>query len=153
MTQRNPISEPFHLTSADGGNTAADGSVNAWSNIWKYKVPRGTTIILSPGNTFACFLEDTGPAEIGDRDARVQILVRDPAESQEIQAFGPALYVASKEQQDMDLMATLRLPEPLHVPARYWIIIQAYDGVVIDASDSFYDIGCHRIREQVGAGV
>ena len=153
MTQKNPISEPFHLTSADAGNTAADGTADAWSNIWKYRVPRGTTIILSEGNPFTCYLEDDSPAEIGDRDARVQIFVRDPAENQEIQVYGPALYIASKEQQDMDLMAFLRVASPIHVPARYWIIIQAYDAVAIDASDSFYDIGCHRIREGVGAHV
>ena len=40
------ISEPFHLTAADPGNTEADGTANAWSDIWKYQVPRGTTIFL-----------------------------------------------------------------------------------------------------------
>ena len=91
-------------------------------------------------------MEDTAPAEIGDKDSKVRIFVRDPAEGAEILVFGPALYIHSKEQQDQDLMARLRIAEPLHVPSRYWIIIQAYDGVAIDASDSFYDMYCHRIR-------
>ena len=154
MAQRTePIQEPFHLTASDPGNTAADGTANTWSDIWKFQVPRGTHIVLSRGNTFACFLEDDSPAEIGDLDSKIRIVIRDPGESSDRLVFGPALYKHSKEFQDKDLMARLRIPEAVHVPSRYWIVIQGYDGAVIDASDSDYDLYCHRIRVGVGAHV
>ena len=147
------ITEPFHLTSSDPNNTAADGTASAWSDIWKYQVPRGTTIVLSRGDTFSAYLEDTAPAEIGDLDSKVQILIRDPGEAADRLVYGPAPYIRSKEQQDQDLMGRLRLTEPLTIPPRYWIVIQAYDGVAIDASDSFYDLYCRRVRQGVGAHV
>ena len=149
MPENEVIQEPFHLTAGDPGNTEGDGSANNWADIWKYQVPRGTEIILSRGNTFSCYLEDGVPAEIGDRDAKVRIQVRDPAEGSDLLVYGPALYMASKEQQDDDLIPRLRLPEPLRVPSRYWIVISAYDGATIDASDSYYDLFCHRVRKGV----
>lgn len=144
------ITEPFHLTSSDPNNTEADGSASAWSDIWKYQVPRGTTLMLSKGDTFACYLEDDSPAEIGDLDNKIQILIRDPGESADRLVYGPAPYIRSKEQQDQDLMARLRNEEPIIVPARYWLVIQGYDGAVIDASDSFYDLYIRRVRQGVG---
>ena len=150
MPDQNMITEPFHLTSSDPNNTEADGVANTWTDIWKYQVPRGTTIILSKGDTISMYLEDTGPAEIGDLDNKVQILVRDPGETGDRLVFGPAPYIRVKEQQDQDLMARLRLVEPLIIPARYWIVFQAYDGVVIDASDSYYDFYVRRVRQGVG---
>ena len=143
------ITEPFHLTSADPNNTETDGVANAWTDIWAYQVPRGTTLMLSKGDTFACYLEDTGPAEIGDLDSKVQIVIRDPGQTGDRQVYGPAPYIRSKEQQDQDLMARLRNEVPIVVPPRYWIVIQAYDGVVIDASDSFYDLYIRRVRQGV----
>ncbi len=83
----------------------------------------------------------------------MQILIRDPGEAGERLVYGPAPYIRVKEQQDQDLMARLRLSEPIIVPPRFWIVIQAYDGVAIDASDSFYDLYVRRIRQGVGAHV
>ena len=143
------ILEPFHLTSGDAGNTEGDGTANAWADIWKYQVPRGTEIVLSPGDTFSCYLEDGSPAEIGDRDAKVRIQVRDPAEGSDILVFGPSLYIHSKEQQDDDLIARLKIRESMRVPSRYWIVISAYDGATIDASDSYYDLYLKRVRKGV----
>ena len=149
MPETDLILEPFHLSSADGGNTEGNGTVNTWSDIWKYQVPRGTEIVLSRGDTFSCYLEDTAPAEIGDKDSKVRIQVRDPAEGSDILVYGPALYIHSKEFQDDDLIARLKIPKPRRVPSRYWIVISAYDGVVIDASDSYYDLYCNRVRKGV----
>ena len=141
---------PFHLTSGDAGNAESDGTASAWSDIWKYTVPRGTEIILSNGSIFSCYLEDTAPAEIGDRDNKLKIEVRDPAESAVELVYGPNPYVRSKEFQDDDSKARLRLSQPISVPARYLIVISAYDGVSIDASDSYYDLLVQRIQRSVG---
>ena len=144
-----PEMKPFHLTSNDGGNTETDGVANAWSDIWKFVVPRGTEIILTPGSLFSCFLEDTGPAEIGDQDNKVKIEVRDPAEASAELVYGPNPYLRSKEFQDNDLKATLKITGPISVPSRYLIVISAYDGTAIDASDSYYDLLVQRIQRGV----
>lgn len=142
------IVEPLHLTNNDSNLTRADGTASTWSDIWKYQVPRGTELIISPGDTFAAYLEDAS-AEVSDRTAKVKIEVRDPAEGEASLAFGPSAYQSVKEFQDDDLVARLRLLEPLRVPSRYWVVISVYDDGAIDESDSAFDLVIHRARAGV----
>ena len=139
---------PYHLTSDDAGNTEADGVANTWTDLWKYAVPRGTTIQLSPASTFSAYLEDTS-AVIGDLDNKVKIEIRDPAEAGAELVYGPNQYIRSKEFQDADLKAFLRLLGVVEVPSRYLIVISAYDGVIIDVSDSYYDLLVQREQRPV----
>lgn len=143
------IIEPFHLTNSDPNVTKANGTANAWADIWKYQVPRGTELILAPGDTFSTYLEDTSPAQVGDRTAKVKIEVRDPAEGESSLMLGPQAYQSVKEFQDEDLIARLKLVEPVRVPSRYWVVIAAYDDATIDASDSAFDLYIHRARAGV----
>ncbi len=145
------IMEPFHLLNSDSNISETDGSANSWEDIWKYQVPRGTELVLSPGDPLSVYLEDTSPAEVGNHSAKVEVVMRDPAERENTLIAGPAAYIAVKEFQDDDLIFRLKLLEPLRVPSRYWLVIRAYDDATIDASDSAFDLFIHRARAGVTA--
>ena len=144
--------EPFHLTNNDANLTVVDGTANSWTDIWKFQVPRGTEIVLAPGDTLSTYLEDDSPAEVEDRTCRVKIEIRDPAEGEVFLVYGPYHYLRSKEFQDDDLKARLRMLEPFRVPARYWVALSVYDDGAIDESDSAFDLYIHRARAGVAAG-
>ena len=148
MLQEQGELRPYHLTDDDSGNAAADGSAAAWADIWKYTVPRGTMIVLSPSSIFSAYLEDAS-AVIGNNDNKIKIEVRDPAESSVELVYGPNPYIKSKEFQDADLKAHLRVTGIIEVPSRYLIVISVYDGGVIDASDSYYDLLVSRVQRPV----
>lgn len=131
---------PFHINQDDGNITEADGVAATWSDIWKYRVPQGCGIVLQAGDQLSCYLEDTAPLEVGNDDCYVKIEVRDPSEQDVKLAFGPAVYQKVKEFQDRKSIAKLVLVAPLKVLARQWIVLVAKDGVVIDASDSHFDL-------------
>jgi hypothetical protein len=143
------VLEPFHLLSSDVNMSVQDGTANAWVDIWKYQVPRGTEIILSPGDQFSAYIEDASTV-VGNKTCSIRIFVRDPAEGEETIVYGPNFYERSKEQQDDDLIARLRMLEAMRVKPRYWIVVSAKDDGTIDASDSFFDLYCHRARATVG---
>lgn len=146
MTTRTPtpIDEPFHLTDNDPNITETDGTANTWSDLWKYQVPVGTALRLAADNTFAAYIEDAS-AEIGNSDAQVRIRVRDPAETENIVVYGPALYLKSKEFQDRPLKAHLGVQEYI-VRERHWLVFECKDNGTIDASDSYFELLTSRIR-------
>ena len=143
------LTDPFHLTQADPNVTVADGTANTWSDLWKYQVPIGVSHVIQTGHTFAAYLEDTSPAEVGNSTCRVQVEIRDPAEQDSRIVYGPGLYLRVKEFQDRDLMARLVTPEQLVVAERYWIVVRAIDDATIDASDSYFELLISRARNKV----
>lgn len=131
---------PFHITQEDGNITETDGVAATWTDLWKYRVPQGTEIHLQAGDFLSAYLEDTVPLEVGNDDCYVKLEVRDPSEQDVKLAFGPCVYQRIKEFQDRNTKARLTLPAPMKVTSRQWIVLVAKDGVVIDASDSHFDL-------------
>lgn len=143
------LTDPFHLTQADGNITEADGTANSFSDIWKYQVPIGVSHVIRTGDTFSAYLEDSSPAQVGNATCRVQIEVRDPAEQDKMVVLGPMLYLKVKEFQDMQLVAKIRIPTDVIVGERYWIVVMVRDDGTIDASDSYFDLNISRARARV----
>lgn len=138
---------PFHLTDDNPQITEADGTADVFSDLWKYQVPGGTEVVVEPGDTFFAYLEDTSPAEVGDSTARIEIVVRDPAEQDNDTIYGPALYLRSKEKQDRQKMAKIR--RSITVPGDHFIVIRARDDGTIDASDSYFELNVHQRRATI----
>ncbi len=136
---------PFHITQADGNITEADGVAATWSDIWKYQVPQGSGLILEAGDLISMYLEDTAPAEVGDADCYVRLEVRDASEQDVKRVFGPALYVKVKEFQNRNTIARLQVSAPVKLYPRQWLVLVAKDAVVIDASDSYFDLFTSKI--------
>jgi len=135
-----PKLAPFHINQADGNITEVDGIAATWSDIWTYEVPLGGGIIFQAGDTIAAYLEDTAPAEVGAYDCYVKLEVRDPSGLSILQVFGPSLYNQIKEFSNRNTIARLGVSEPVKVYPRQKIVLCAKDAVVIDASDSYFDL-------------
>ena len=146
------VEDPFRLYNGDPNITEADGVAATWSDVWKYQVPIGSTLILKPTNTLAAYLEDSSPAECGASTCEVRVEKRDSSESDVVIVFGSDLYITVKEFQEVPLMARLSVPEEgLLVNEREWLVIMVKDDATLDASDSYFEIRTAKIRKTLGA--
>jgi hypothetical protein len=139
-----PVKKPFVITQDDGNITEADGTVDTWSDIWKYQAPQGTGIILETGNTFSVYLEDAS-AEVGNDTCYVKIEHRDPSGQDRKNVWGESLYYRAKEFQEISKLAVIRLNEPFKVYPREWIVIMVKDDGTIDASDSYFELRTSKV--------
>lgn len=130
--------------------TRSDGVADTWSDIWKYQVPRGTELIVSPGDTFAVYLEDAS-AEVGNNDCQVKIEARNTVGSEVTNLLGPANYRVLKEFQDRDLMYRIRASDVVRVPSRYFLVVSVKDDGAIDESDSRFTLHIHQVYSGVGS--
>ena len=140
MTQQR--TRPFHLHQGNSNLTRSDGTASTWVDIWKYQVPRGTTLMIAPGDTFSAYLEDAS-AEVGNHTAKIEVVVRDPAERENTLVLGPVHYLSVKEFQDDDLIYRIGLLSHIEVPPRYWVVVRVYDDGAIDESDSQFNLYVH----------
>ena len=135
-------------TTAIPAGNRANGVATKWSDVWKYQVPTGQAHILKPGHHFSAYLEDAG-AVVGDGTCRLKIVIRDQSEQDEKSIYGPALYVASKEFQDRDLMAVLALQSDLAIEEKFFIVIQGYDDATITEANCYFKLETVRIRSSI----
>lgn len=142
MGEKSAVLIPFHITEQDGNITeGSDGTTGVWGDVWKYQVPQGTGIILQAGDQLSAFLsDDTSPTEVGRYDCYVKLVVRDPAEQDELLVYGPALYNRIREFQDRNKILKLAIGAPIKVKARQWIVIAAKDVGTIDVSECYFDL-------------
>lgn len=146
------IEQPFRLLNSNSNITEADGTASQWSDLWSYQVPNGTTLIIMPHHTFAAYLEDSSPAEVGDATCRIKVEKRDPSGSDVVLLYGPKLYLASKEFQEKSKMARFGVPaEGVVVGERQLLVISAYDDGTIDASDSYFEAHIGQLRKAINA--
>ncbi|MBW2596600.1 MAG: hypothetical protein JRC93_11640 [Deltaproteobacteria bacterium] len=135
-------------TTAIPAGSRSDGTASKWSDIWKYQVPTGQAHILKPGHHFSAYLEDAS-AEVGNGTCRIKIVVRDQSEQDEKAIYGPALYVASKDFDDITKMAKLALQNDLAIEEKFFIVLQVYDDGAIDESDSYFNLETIRVRSSI----
>ena len=152
------IEQPFRLYQRDPVVAYADGVIATWSDIWKYQVPVGVSLILKPNHTFACYLyESTTPGECTPTNTMVKIEKRDSSESDVMKTFLD-LYIACREFRDKSTMARLQVPaEGLIVNEREFLVISVYDpdGAVDEAGaaggDSYFELNIAKVRKALGA--
>ena len=144
--------ETWKLTSADTvaipAANRSDGTANQWTDIWKYQVPVGQAHVLRPQHLLSAYLEDAS-TQVSNGTCQIKIVVRDQSEQDEKTIYGPALYVASKEFQDRDLMATLGLKGDVIVEERFFIVVMVKDDGAIDESDSYFKLEMIRVRRGI----
>ena len=152
------IEQPFRLYQDDPVIAVADGTAATWSDIWKYQVPVGVSLILKPSHTFACYLyESTSPGQCTQTNTMVKIEKRDASESSVTKAFLD-LYKTCTEFQERSKMARLQVPEEgLIINEREYLVISVYDpdGAVDEAGaaggDSYFELHIAKVRKALGA--
>lgn len=151
------IEQPFTLYQDDPVISVADGTAATWSDIWKYQVPVGTSLILKPNHTFAAYLwETTHDTECTQHNTMVKIEKRDSSESAVEKVYAD-LYKACIEFQDHDTMARLQVPaEGVIINEREFLVISVYDpdGAVDEAGgtlDCYFELRIAKVRKALGA--
>lgn len=151
------IEQPFKLNQADPVISAADGVADTWSDIWKYQVPVGTSLILKRNHTFACYLDEgTGSTEAGAQEASIRIEKRDASESDVEIVFGPKLYVSCKNFTPFNRVAKFNVPgEGTIINEReYLVVVILNDAILTSASTSYYcyfEMQIAKVRKALGA--
>ena len=146
------IEQPFRLYQDDPVIAVADGVANTWSDIWKYQVPIGVTLILKPEHTFALYLAVSGPTVVGDSTCQVKIEKRDASDSDTIILYGPQLYINSKEFQAKQSMAHLQVAsDGVVINEREYLVIAAKDDGTISETVCYFELRIAKIRKALGA--
>ena len=137
-------------TAIPAGNRADGVATSSWSDIWKYQIPTGQAHIFKPNHHFSCYGYELSTAEATSGGTRLKIVIRDPSEQDEKAIYGPALYVISKDFDDVEKMATLSLQTDLALEERFFVVIQAYTSVaVFDESASYFNLETIRVRSTI----
>lgn len=148
------IEQPFRLTQADPVISAASGVSGSWSDIWKYQVPVGMSLIIKPNHTFAAYLhdgEECGTAVFSDCSVRIE--KRDASESDVEILFGPKLYKSIRNFTPYNRMAKFSVPEEGKIinEREYLVIVALNDGTLTGATTSFFEMHIAKIRKAIGA--
>lgn len=144
------LEAPFTLYQNDPVISVADGTADTWTDIWKYQVPVGVSLILKPEHTFSAYLEDAA-AEVGSATCSVRIEKKDASESDTQIVYGPNLYIASKEFQDAKILAHLNVPASgIIVNEREYLVVTVLDDGAIDESDSYFELRIAKVRKALG---
>lgn len=145
------IEESWEITSGLTANiTYADGVASKWSDIWKYQVPTGEAHLFKPGHHFSIYLDEgTGSTEAGAGDARIRIEIRDQSEQDSKSIYGPALYAACKDFDDVTKMATLDLQHDISVEEKFWVVVLIYNDAIVTYDYSYFSLETVRVRSGV----
>lgn len=145
--------ESWDLTSADiiaiPAANRANGIANVWSDIWKYQVPVGQSLILKPEHHLSVHLRDTTMTEVDDGTCQIKLVMRDQSLQEEIPIYSPALYIDSKEFRDTKKKATLALTQPRTIPELFWLILAVKDKVAVSEANSYFRLETIRIRQTI----
>ena len=148
---------PFRLTQDDPVIERADGVASTWSDIFKYQVPVGVSLIIKPHHTFAAYLdESTGSTPALGNDCSARIEKRDASESSVQIIFGPKLYASFGQFANRDRMAHFSVPsEGVIINEREYIVIVAWNAVILTSNSTsnycYFEMHIAKVRKALGA--
>jgi hypothetical protein len=130
------------ITSGDANITAANGTAAIMSDIFTYKTPRHTAILLRPEDVLSAYLKDAG-AEAAGTDT-FELIVRDPNQlTTEVLTLG--IYTTIKEFQDRNKTRKLGLAKL--VKSDYFVVLRVKATTVLVVSTCYFQITCMRYAE------
>lgn len=151
------IEQPFTMYQDDPGIAVADGVASTWSDIWKYQVPMGTSLIIKPEHTLSLYLAVASPTEIaasaGDWNTGMVRVEKRDASGSDVQILaGPRIYRAFREFQDQNLLAHFNVPaEGAIINEREYFVILAYDDGTISEAVCYFEARIAKVRKALGA--
>lgn len=138
--------ELYHLTEQDSNITKANATASAWSDLYKFQVPVGTSHVLQPGHAFSLYLLNTSSTE-NAATALIKIERRDSSEQDKEVIYGPTIYAKAKEFQDRQKMAFLNLVSPVKVTEKQWLVVMVNGATAAGTASSYFDLETVRVRE------
>lgn len=153
------IEQPFTLYQDDPVIAVANGTAATWSDIWKYQVPIGVSLIIKPEHTISIYLDhNAGSDEMGSAAGEygrcmVRVEKRDASGSDVKVLYGPKLYTASKQFVDKNRLAHFNVPpEGVIINEREYLVILVYDST--DAAVEaycYFEARIAKVRKALGA--
>ncbi|MBT9148526.1 MAG: hypothetical protein DDT32_02301 [Syntrophomonadaceae bacterium] len=121
------------------------------SDLFSYRVPLGSNILLSPDNVLAIHLLNLAGAAI-EPTAQVRVELRSPVGGGEAEPIlGATLYQTFApggigEFRHIEQLVTLQIPAPRQVIEQAFIVVQAQSAVVIDATRSWFELRTQEVK-------
>lgn len=144
------IEAPFRLYQDDPVIAVANGVASTWSDVWKYQVPVGVSLIIKPHHTFAAYIDDG--SEVGAHTCSIRIEKRDASESDVLIVFGPKLYTSVKQFVDTNRMAKFNVPEEgIIINEREYLVVVIYDDGTVTESSCYFEMHIAKVRKALGA--
>lgn len=144
------VIEPFTINQKDSNITKSDTTAGSSTDLLKFKVPKGISILLRPEDVVAMDLDETD-ASIAQPTDEVIIEVRDTAEQGKRTILGPKIYSAFSasgvgEWNDTDKLQTLEITNELEVKSQEFIVLKVKGTAAIDGDTSAWSLRTHRRR-------
>jgi hypothetical protein len=141
------IIEPFVINQEDSDVTQADGTAEAFQDLFLYRVPIGTTIILRPEDVLAFYAEETD-ASAAQNTGQAKVEIRDATGTEKRPVLGATQYASfAGEFQDEDKLVHLDLAGEVRVAEREYIALMAKNpSPYLDKDNSYFSLRCHRER-------
>ena len=115
--------EKFELNSGVSGITELDGQGATWqADIWDFKVPNNTQIILSPSDTFAIYLVGDDAAEM-PKQTKIRVVIRDVSNETAKPIIKDCNYQRFKSFADKKQIVRLEVPEEIVVDSEEHIVV------------------------------
>lgn len=134
----------FNIDQNDPNVTGTTGTAALMTDIWVYKVPRHTVVVLRPEDTISLYCKDAA-AEMLATNA-VQLLLRDPnGIGTEILAGGQ--YTVFKEFQDRNKVK--RIGRQRIVKSDWVLAIQAKATTVLVVANNYFSLTCLRYADTI----
>ena len=130
------ITERFELNQSTSGITESDGAGASWSaDIWDFKVPTNTEIILSPRDIFSCYLVGDDVAEMPSA-TQIRVVVRDVANQSAKAILRDILYQRVKSFSDTKKIAYLDIDREIVVTSEEHIVVMVYGADAAGTNDT-----------------
>jgi len=131
-----------NITQNDANVTAANGTAAVMSDIYSYKVPRHTAILIRPEDVISAYLYDAA-AEAVATDA-FEVIVRDPnGLSSEIIASGQ--YAIIKEFQDANKLKKMGASKL--IKSDFTLVVRVKATTVLVVASCYFQLTCLRYAE------
>ncbi len=143
--------EPFVINQGDDNITRTNTLAGVMSDLYTYRVPLGSNIILSPDNVLAIHLLNPAGAVI-EPTAQVRVELRSPVGGGEAEPIlGATLYQTFApggigEFRHTERLVTLQIPAPRQVIEQAFIVIQAQSTGIISAALSWFELRTQEVK-------
>jgi len=134
------VEDEFRIDQNASGITATDGTANALSNIWSFKVPDATGFLVRPGDIFSTYLASSTPTEIAVTSL-VELVVTD-ANSVVTRKVVSVAYTATTEFSNRNSLYTIG--ETIALSPDQLLILRSTANLAISTADSYFQVSTVR---------
>jgi len=131
-----------NINQNDDNVTAANGTAAVMSDIYDYKVPRHTAVLLRPEDIISAYLKDAGAEAVGTD--QWELIIRDP-NSLSSEEVSSGIYTVIKTFDDRN--KTKKLGQSKLVKSDFHIVLRVNATTVLVVSTCYFQLTCLRYAE------